>query len=64
VATFLSGIVQTAKNGVIMRDNRYGKLEKDVVRRDFNINALYIDVNKQEVIVRLPCLWTKTSELW
>jgi poly(A) polymerase len=42
--------VQTAKNGVIMRDNRYGKLEEDVVRRDFNMNALYYDVHKQEVI--------------
>jgi poly(A) polymerase len=31
VATFRSGKVQTAKNGVIMRDNRYGKLEEDVV---------------------------------
>jgi poly(A) polymerase len=50
VATFRSGKVQTAKNGVIMRDNRYGKLENDVVRRDFNINALYYDVHKQEVI--------------
>jgi poly(A) polymerase len=31
-----------------MRDNRYGKLEEDVVRRDFKINALYYDVHKQE----------------
>lgn len=50
VATFRSGKVQTAKNGVIMRDNRYGSLKEDVVRRDFNINALYYDVHKQEVI--------------
>ncbi len=50
VATFRSGKVQTAKNGVIMRDNCYGKLEEDAVRRDFNINALYYDVHKQEVI--------------
>ena len=50
VATFRSGKVQTAKNGVIMRDNRYGSLRDDVVRRDFNVNALYYDVNKQEVI--------------
>jgi poly(A) polymerase len=37
VATFRSGKVQTAKNGVVVRDNHYGKLENDVVRRDFNI---------------------------
>ncbi|SMM98995.1 Poly(A) polymerase [uncultured Candidatus Thioglobus sp.] len=50
VATFRSGKAQSAKNGVIMRDNCYGKLEDDVVRRDFNINALYYDVQKQQVI--------------
>ncbi|SMM98423.1 Poly(A) polymerase [uncultured Candidatus Thioglobus sp.] len=50
VATFRSGKAQSAKNGVIMRDNCYGKLEEDVVRRDFNINALYYDVQKQQVI--------------
>ncbi|WXT99870.1 MAG: Poly(A) polymerase I [Catillopecten margaritatus gill symbiont] len=50
VATFRSGKVQTAKNGVIVRDNHYGKIEDDVVRRDFNINALYYDIHKQEVI--------------
>ncbi len=50
VATFRSGQVQTAKSGVIVRDNCYGNLEDDVVRRDFNINALYYDINKQEVI--------------
>ncbi|SFV86985.1 Poly(A) polymerase [hydrothermal vent metagenome] len=50
VATFRSGKVQTAKNGVIVRDNHYGKIEDDVVRRDFNINALYYDIHKKEVI--------------
>ncbi len=50
VATFRSGKVQTAKNGVVVRDNHYGKLENDVVRRDFNINALYYDIHKKEVI--------------
>jgi poly(A) polymerase len=38
-----------------MRDNRYGKLEEDVVRRDFNMNALYYDVHKQEVIDYVGC---------
>ena len=50
VATFRSGQVQTAKSGVIVRDNSYGNLEDDVVRRDFNINALYYDIHKHEVI--------------
>ncbi len=50
VATFRSGQVQTAKSGVIVRDNCYGTLEDDVVRRDFNINALYYDMHKHEVI--------------
>lgn len=50
VATFRSGKVQTAKNGAIVRDNHYGKIEDDVVRRDFNINALYYDIHKEEVI--------------
>lgn len=50
VATFRSGQVQTAKSGVIVCDNCYGSLEDDVVRRDFNINALYYDINKHEVI--------------
>ena len=50
VATFRSGQVQTGKSGVIVRDNCYGSIEDDVVRRDFNINALYYDVAKAEVI--------------
>ncbi|WP_428087393.1 polynucleotide adenylyltransferase PcnB [Candidatus Thioglobus sp.] len=50
VATFRSGQVKTAKSGVIVRDNCYGKIEEDVVRRDFRINALYYDVNTKEVI--------------
>ena len=50
VATFRSGQVKTAKSGVIVRDNCYGKIEEDVVRRDFRINALYYDINTKEVI--------------
>ncbi len=50
VATFRTGTVQTAQNGVITRDNCYGTLEEDVVRRDFNINALYYDVHQNQVI--------------
>ncbi len=50
VATFRSGKVQTSKNGVIVRDNNYGNIEDDVIRRDFNINALYYDIDQQEVL--------------
>ena len=31
------------KNGMILRDNRYGTLEEDVRRRDFTINAFTLD---------------------
>ncbi len=50
VATFRSGRVQTRKTGVIVRDNCYGTLQEDVMRRDFNINALYYDIHKHEVL--------------
>jgi poly(A) polymerase len=50
VATFRSGQVKTAKTGVIVRDNCYGKVEEDVVRRDFRVNALYYDIHTKEVI--------------
>ncbi|BAF61562.1 polynucleotide adenylyltransferase PcnB [Candidatus Vesicomyidisocius calyptogenae] len=50
VATFRSGKVQVANNGVVMRDNCYGNIEDDVVRRDLSINALYYDIETQEVI--------------
>jgi poly(A) polymerase len=50
VATFRTGEVQTAQTGMIVRDNCYGTLEEDVVRRDFNINALYYDIEKSLVL--------------
>lgn len=48
VATFRAGHHSNtehgkSKNGVIVRDNVYGDLEDDVLRRDFTINALYFD---------------------
>lgn len=30
--------------GMILRDNVYGSLEEDVMRRDFTVNALYYDI--------------------
>ncbi|WP_190600808.1 polynucleotide adenylyltransferase PcnB [Candidatus Vesicomyidisocius sp. SY067_SCS001] len=50
VATFRSGKVQVANNGLVMRDNCYGNIEDDVIRRDLSINALYYDIETQEVI--------------
>lgn len=35
-----------SQSGMILRDNVYGTLEEDVVRRDFTANALYYTVKK------------------
>ncbi|WP_289003995.1 polynucleotide adenylyltransferase PcnB, partial [uncultured Kingella sp.] len=51
VSTFRSGgrVMQNA-SGRIMRDNAYGSLEQDAMRRDFTCNALYYDVAAQQVL--------------
>ena len=36
-------------SGLLLRDNVYGTLEEDAVRRDLTINALYYDAGKFEV---------------
>lgn len=36
--------------GQLLRDNVYGTMEEDVVRRDFTINAMYYDSVKGEII--------------
>ena len=38
-----------SESGMILRDNVYGTLEEDVMRRDFTVNALYYTVKKFEV---------------
>ncbi|MEW5008606.1 MAG: polynucleotide adenylyltransferase PcnB [Cycloclasticus sp.] len=38
------------KDGRLLRDNVYGTLEEDAWRRDFTINALYLDAQKLTVI--------------
>lgn len=38
-----------SRSGMILRDNVYGSLEEDVVRRDFTVNALYYTVRNFEV---------------
>lgn len=39
----------TAEDGMLLRDNVFGSQEEDAARRDFTINALYYDPEKQEV---------------
>ncbi len=41
---------QTADCGRILRDNVYGTLEEDALRRDFTINAMYFDSSSMEVV--------------
>lgn len=56
VATFRAGHDQAStdiantRDGIIIRDNVYGSLEEDALRRDFAINALYYDPSKQTII--------------
>lgn len=37
-------------NGMIIRDNIYGSIEEDALRRDFTINALYYDITDFSVL--------------
>ena len=50
VATFRSGKIKIASNGVIVRNNHYGTLKEDAFRRDFSVNGLYYDLQKSQVI--------------
>lgn len=36
--------------GVLLRDNIYGTLEDDALRRDFSVNALYFDIRNLSVL--------------
>lgn len=40
----------TRKGGIISRDNVYGSIEDDVVRRDFSVNALYYNPSTHEIL--------------
>lgn len=48
ISTFRAG--DTSSGALIVRDNRWGSEEEDVLRRDFTINALYLDPKTEEVI--------------
>ncbi len=57
VATFRAGHDQTndeklasTRQGIIVRDNVYGTLAQDAIRRDFTINALYYDPVADHII--------------
>jgi len=38
------------KDGRIIRDNVYGSLEEDALRRDFSINALYYNIHDDSIV--------------
>jgi poly(A) polymerase len=38
------------ENGLIVRDNAWGSIEEDALRRDFTINALYYDISDFSLI--------------
>ena len=51
VTTFRGGgQVQQNEHGRIMKDNTYGNMEEDAMRRDFTCNALYYDPVRQKIV--------------
>lgn len=41
---------ERSASGMLLRDNVYGDIESDALRRDFTVNALYFDPNSEEVL--------------
>lgn len=39
-----------SRDGLIVRDNVFGTLEEDAVRRDFTVNALYYDIRDNSLV--------------
>jgi poly(A) polymerase len=53
VSTFRQGAlenVETNAQGLIMKDHMFGSIVEDAFRRDFTINALYLDPDTNEII--------------
>lgn len=44
-----SGQASQSEQGLLLRDNVYGDIESDAIRRDFTVNALYYDPNSEEL---------------
>ncbi|MCH9696807.1 MAG: polynucleotide adenylyltransferase PcnB [Gammaproteobacteria bacterium] len=44
---------QVHEDGRILRDNVYGSMNEDAIRRDFTINALYLDPEQETVLDRI-----------
>lgn len=52
IATFRGGSSGDLllKKGQIIRDNVFGEIDEDAIRRDFSCNALYYDIEKQTIL--------------
>jgi poly(A) polymerase len=51
VSTFRARVAsETDEHGRVVRDNIYGTLEDDAIRRDFTINALYYDPTGETIL--------------
>lgn len=44
-----SNTKRQSKSGMLLRDNVYGSMEEDAIRRDFTVNALYYDLQKDSI---------------